>query len=54
MWTSEQSEEIERTAKEVKPGLATYAIPYGLQVDKGPSGIVEHLVGVVPGLLDGI
>lgn len=51
MWSAEQAAEIEATAKSIKPGIKTHAIPFGLQVDKGPDAIVEHLLEVVPKLL---
>ncbi|CZT16256.1 uncharacterized protein RCC_02098 [Ramularia collo-cygni] len=51
MWTSEQAVEIQTIAKSIKPGILTYAIPHGLQVQNGPDAIVEHLTSTVPGLL---
>lgn len=51
MWTSEEAAEIQSTAQRVKPGIATYAIPQGLQVQQGPDAIVEHLIGMVPQVL---
>ncbi|KAF2719506.1 hypothetical protein K431DRAFT_251080 [Polychaeton citri CBS 116435] len=51
MWTVEEAKQIQGIAKEVKPGIATYAIPHGLQVERGPDAIVEHLVEEVPFLL---
>lgn len=48
MWTSEQAAEIQTIAKTVKPNLATYAIPHGMQVQEGPDRIVEHLTSMVP------
>lgn len=51
MWTSEQAAEIQTIAKTVKPGLVTYAIPHGLQVQHGPDAIVDHLTSTVPQLL---
>ncbi|KAK8100129.1 uncharacterized protein PG998_008481 [Apiospora kogelbergensis] len=51
MWSAEQAAEIEATAKSIKPSIKTHAIPFGLQVDKGPDAIVEHLLEVVPKLL---
>lgn len=52
MWTAEQSEEIISTAKRLRPGIKTHAIPHGLQVERGPDAIVEYLVENVPKLLD--
>lgn len=39
-------------AKSLVPGIKTYAIPHGLQVDKGPDAIVEHLKEQFPKLLE--
>lgn len=54
MWTAEEGQEIQSIAREVKPNIATYAIPTGLQVDGGPDAVVKHLCERVPGLLDSI
>ncbi|KAL4728163.1 hypothetical protein ACLX1H_004899 [Fusarium chlamydosporum] len=43
MWTPEQSKEIEAIARGIVPGIKFHAIPYGLQVAKGPEAIVEYL-----------
>jgi hypothetical protein len=51
MWTAEQSGGIIETAKALRPGITTYAIPYGLQVKNGPNAIVEHLKEQIPKLL---
>jgi hypothetical protein len=51
MWTAEEAEEIQRIAKETKPGLVTYAIPHGLKVNSGENAIVDHLTSSVPQLL---
>jgi hypothetical protein len=52
MWTSEESGEIQRIAKEIVPDIKTHAIPEGLQVAKGPDGVFEHLMETIPTLLD--
>ena len=52
MWTSEQATQIQAIAQKARPGIKTYAIPHGLQVEKGPDAIVEHLVENVPELLE--
>jgi hypothetical protein len=52
MWTSEQATQIQVIAQKARPGIKTYAIPHGLQVEKGPDAIVEHLVENVPKLLE--
>ncbi|KAF4979176.1 hypothetical protein FZEAL_4549 [Fusarium zealandicum] len=51
MWTVEESTEMREIAKSIVPGIKTYAIPHGLQVDKGPDAIVEHLKEQIPLLL---
>lgn len=52
MWTEEESEEIQRIAKEVVPGIKTMALPRGMQVEKGPDAVVEFLVEKLPALID--
>jgi hypothetical protein len=52
MWTPEEAEEILNTGRSIVPGIKTHAIPHGLQVERGPDAIVEHLLEVVPPLLD--
>ena len=54
MWTPEQAAEIQDLARKLRPGVKTYSIPYGLQVERGPDAIVKHLVENVPPLLDSI
>jgi hypothetical protein len=54
MWKPDEAATIRTIAEREKPGIRTQAIPQGLQVEKGPDAIVEYLVEVVPGLLDGI
>ncbi len=51
MWTPEQAEEIQSTARLIVPDIITYAIPEGLQVEKGPDAVVEHLIDMLPRLL---
>ena len=43
MWTPEESDKIQSIAKETVPGIKTMAIPFGLQVEKGPDAVVEFL-----------
>jgi hypothetical protein len=43
MWTQEESDEIQRIARETVRGIKTMAIPQGLQTEKGPNGVVEFL-----------
>lgn len=53
MWTVEESTEMRELAKSLIPGIKTYAIPHGLQVQNGPDAIVEHLKEQFPKLLEG-
>ena len=53
MWTAEESDEIQRIAKETVSGIRTMAIPHGLQVEKGPDAIVAFLKEKWPGLIEG-
>lgn len=52
MWTAEEAKQILSTARSIKPDIKTHAIPHGLQVERGPDAIVEHLLEVVPPLID--
>ncbi|KAL2214696.1 hypothetical protein CC79DRAFT_1284063 [Sarocladium strictum] len=51
MWTAEEADEILTIARSVKPDVKTHIIPHGLQIDKGPDAIVEHLVEKLPALI---
>ncbi|KAM0276267.1 hypothetical protein ACHAQH_006942 [Verticillium albo-atrum] len=51
MWSSEEAAEIQKIAREIVPDIKTHAIPQGLQVERGPDAIVEHLLEEVPKLL---
>lgn len=52
MWTAEESEEIQRIARETVSGIKTMAIPHGLQVEKGPDAVVALLKEKWPGLVE--
>ncbi|KAF4986354.1 hypothetical protein FGRMN_10881 [Fusarium graminum] len=52
MWTPEQSKAIETIARTIVPDIKFHAIPYGLQVAKGPEAIVDYLTEQVPVLLE--
>jgi hypothetical protein len=54
MWTPEQAKEIREIAERERPGIKTHAIPQGLQVERGPDGVVEYLLENVPGVLESI
>ena len=43
MWTPEEAEKIIAIAKTVVPDLKTFSLPQGLQVDKGPDGVVAYI-----------
>ena len=51
MWTPEQAEDIKSIAKSTVPGIITYAIPEGLQIEKGPDAVVKHLIDTLPRIL---
>ncbi|KAK0383020.1 hypothetical protein NLU13_8936 [Sarocladium strictum] len=51
MWTAEEAEEILTIARSIRPDVKTHIIPHGLQVEKGPDAIVEHLVEKLPALI---
>ncbi|PIL32770.1 hypothetical protein GSI_04887 [Ganoderma sinense ZZ0214-1] len=52
MWTPEQAQEIVGIAKATIPGLKTFSLPQGLQVEKGPDAVVEYIKENIPALLD--
>ena len=43
MWTPEESKYILSTAKGILPEIQTLALPYGLQVEKGPAATTEFV-----------
>ncbi|KAH9930297.1 uncharacterized protein B0H18DRAFT_905561 [Fomitopsis serialis] len=53
MWTPEQQQEIVLIAEEAIPGIKTFKIPSGLQVEKGPDAVVELIKESLPSILDG-
>ncbi|KAJ4298219.1 hypothetical protein N0V90_006118 [Kalmusia sp. IMI 367209] len=54
MWSPEEAQKIRAIAERERPGIKTHAIPQGLQVERGPDAIVEHLLENVPPLLDSV
>lgn len=52
MWTPEQSQAIRDEAKSIVPGLKTFALPQGLQVEKGPDAVVEYIIENLPSLIE--
>jgi hypothetical protein len=53
MWTAEESLKARQTAADIVPGIKTFAIPQGLQVNRGPDAVVEFLVENLPALIEG-
>jgi len=51
MWTPEESARILEIARSIVPDIKTHVIPQGLQVEKGPDAVVEHLKEQFPRLL---
>ena len=52
MWTKEESDEIQKIARETVPGIKTMAIPQGLQVEQGPDAVVKFLKEKWPELVE--
>ena len=40
-------------AREVNPKVKTLALPQGLQVSKGPDGVFDYILEVLPGIIEG-
>ncbi|KAK2008887.1 hypothetical protein LZ32DRAFT_608996 [Colletotrichum eremochloae] len=53
MWTVEEADQILKIARSVKPDIKSHVIPHGLQVEKGPDAVVEHVVEKVPQIIEG-
>ncbi|KAL1649910.1 hypothetical protein SLS58_001286 [Diplodia intermedia] len=53
MWTSEQSQTAQQTARKIVPDIKTFALPQGLQVERGPDAVVEYIKENLPALLEG-
>ncbi|EPT02973.1 hypothetical protein FOMPIDRAFT_1117124 [Fomitopsis schrenkii] len=51
MWTPEQQQEIVLIAEEAIPGIRTFKIPTGFQVEKGPDAVVELIKENLPTIL---
>jgi len=52
MWSPEESLKARETAKELVPGIRTFALPQGLQVSKGPDAVVNFIIENLPALLE--
>lgn len=54
MWTPEQAKSIHEEAKSIMgPQLKTFALPQGLQVERGPDAVVDFIKENLPALLEG-
>ncbi|KAK8213672.1 hypothetical protein IWZ01DRAFT_212144 [Phyllosticta capitalensis] len=53
MWTPAQSDEAIAAAKQICPGIKTFALPQGLQVEKGPDAVVRYIEEALPALIEG-
>ena len=53
MWTPEESQSIQAEAKSIVPSIKTFALPQGLQVEKGPDAVVEYIKENLPALIEG-
>ena len=53
MWTPEESDRIQRIAREIVPEIRTFALPYGMQIEKGPSAVVEHVKQNLDDIING-
>ncbi|KAB2574265.1 hypothetical protein DIS24_g10523 [Lasiodiplodia hormozganensis] len=53
MWTPEQSQTAQETARKIVPNVKTFALPQGLQVERGPDAVVEYIKENLPALLEG-
>jgi hypothetical protein len=51
MWTAGDVQEIQQTARSIKPDIKLHAIPFGLQIERGPDAIVDHLLDQIPRML---
>ena len=51
MWTPEESRKIRGIAKNIAPSLTTFALPQGLQVERGPDAVVEYIEEHLPSLI---
>lgn len=53
MWTAEESDKIFSIAREINTKIKTLAIPFGMQIEKGPDAVVEFLVSGWGPLVEG-
>jgi hypothetical protein len=43
MWSPADSQRIQTIARDIVPDVRTFALPYGMQVEKGPDAVVEYV-----------
>jgi len=43
MWTPAESTQIQKIARGIVPGIRTFAVPQGMQVEKGPDAVVKYV-----------
>ncbi len=53
MWTPEESEHIQNIALEIVPGVRTFALPHGMQAQKGSRAVVEHVKNNLDNIIRG-
>ncbi|OSD04773.1 hypothetical protein PYCCODRAFT_1475848 [Trametes coccinea BRFM310] len=52
MWTPDQARDIVAIANDTVPGIKTFSLPFGLQVEKGPDAVVAYIEDHLPDLLE--
>lgn len=51
MWTPEEASQAVSIAREIVPDIKVMSLPKGLQVEKGPEGVIEYGMAHLPGIL---
>ncbi|KEF53502.1 uncharacterized protein A1O9_10477 [Exophiala aquamarina CBS 119918] len=51
MWAPEESKRIQNIARAIVPDIKILALPYGIQVAKGPDAVLDFLKQQIPELL---
>jgi hypothetical protein len=44
MWSKDESDKIQKIARDIVPTVRTYAVPQGMQVAIGPDATVQHVI----------
>lgn len=52
MWTPEEAAQAVSIAREIVPDIKVMSLPKGLQVEKGPEGVIEYGMAHLPAILD--